>query len=453
VASVSVDLDTASSAELIRAQREIAAALAVRSAPIAAAECVEQVAEIGRIADILEAAIAVRVEPVDAAGEVRGCGYSSTVSWLRACLGTRHGRAAERVAVAQQLPRITRTYRRLAAGELGYGYVAAIAEGVKRLDDRDAAEAEQILLALADDGGTVKDLDRTAARIIDAIADRDDGDSRSRNRRRGYRRSWLQVSPDIHGRGARVAGWLSAEHASMLRQACAPLAQPAGADDPRDRAQRFADALYSRLSRGGTQWNATLVIDLDTLCSSFDQGGSSSRPARSGPSNRPSHSGPSDQRGVSSSSLKLLLADARRAPRTVDGFHIDRAQARRIALNSGISTLLLGPAGVPLYLGRKVRVVSTAQRKVIAALYETCAVDVCDIPVHMCEIDHVLAWSQRGPTDIDNLAPLCSYHNKYKEDHPERIKVVSTADSRWRYRLARNCFNHEYERDGNTRAA
>lgn len=40
-------------------------------------------------------------------------------------------------------------------------------------------------------------------------------------------------------------------------------------------------------------------------------------------------------------------------------------RARTIALNAGVSTLLLGTDGIPIYLGRKVRFVTTGQRSQI----------------------------------------------------------------------------------------
>jgi hypothetical protein len=107
-----------------------------------------------------------------------------------------------------------------------------------------------------------------------------------------------------------------------------------------------------------------------------------------------------------------------------------------IALNAGVSALLLGPGQVPLYLGRKVRFVTPGQRQALEALYQTCACDECDIPVRYCQLDHVLSWSDAGLTDIDLLAPACAFHNRVKYAHPDWFTVLRT-DGRWRYVIDR----------------
>lgn len=463
----------------------------------------KQVEEIGRTLDLMESAIAARVARVDAAGEVRAWGHPSTAAWLRVRLGIRHGRATERVLVARQLRRIPETAKRLARGELAYGYVTAIAEGVKRVDDADLDAAERILRSAAEGGASVKDVDRIAARILDVIADRDGHDPRSRRERRGFRRSWLQVSPDFDGRGAYVTGWLTGEHASLLRQACEPLAKPAGAGDGRDHAQRFAEALASRLSGGGQHWSATLVVDLDPggaataatgpgcagLCTAALSTAAWPGAARSGRSGRArggsapfgdassawaqsgaarfgaAQSGAAQSNGTvadagskpagadglsftaGSNSVRRAKADSlppattqihpgmRFAARTVDGFTISREDAWRIMENAGISTLLLGSGGMPLYLGRRTRLVQPAQRRALLARYESCAFDGCEIPAYLCEIDHVVPWWPTGRTDIDNLAPLCGFHNRYKFEKPGRVITQRHSGGRWRYRV------------------
>jgi hypothetical protein len=113
---------------------------------------------------------------------------------------------------------------------------------------------------------------------------------------------------------------------------------------------------------------------------------------------------------------------------------ISREQARQIAIDAGVSTLIIGPGGLPLYLGRQTRVVTTAQRKTLMALYETCIADGCIIPAQLCQIDHLNPWFPRGCTDIDNLAPECAFHNRYKNDHPDRVEITRHRD-RWRYRI------------------
>ncbi|MBL8775081.1 MAG: HNH endonuclease [Acidimicrobiales bacterium] len=39
----------------------------------------------------------------------------------------------------------------------------------------------------------------------------------------------------------------------------------------------------------------------------------------------------------------------------------------------------------------------------------------CSIRSVHCQIDHILAWIDGGPTDTTNAQPLCKGHNLWKE--------------------------------------
>jgi hypothetical protein len=44
-------------------------------------------------------------------------------------------------------------------------------------------------------------------------------------------------------------------------------------------------------------------------------------------------------------------------------------------------------------------------------MYRTCAIDGCDRHFEDCHIHHLAEWDDLGDTDLDNLAPLCSFHH------------------------------------------
>jgi hypothetical protein len=120
--------------------------------------------------------------------------------------------------------------------------------------------------------------------------------------------------------------------------------------------------------------------------------------------------------------------------RLLNGTAVSPAQARRLALTAGINLLLLGKGGHPLYLGRRVRFATPAQRRVLEALYSTCAVTGCDIPAHLCEIHHLGGgWKFGTPTDINQLVPACRFHNAWIEDHTDQ--VTETTDQSGRTQL------------------
>jgi hypothetical protein len=123
--------------------------------------------------------------------------------------------------------------------------------------------------------------------------------------------------------------------------------------------------------------------------------------------------------------------------RLTDGTTIPMERARAILLNAGFSTLVLGTDGHPLYLGRRVRCATPAQRRVVLSRYSTCVVNGCEIPATGCQIDHVDTWENGQPTDIDRLVPCCAWHNRYKWRHPERITITQHADGRYHFQIDR----------------
>ncbi|WP_433146800.1 DUF222 domain-containing protein [Actinomadura nitritigenes] len=401
--SVKVDLNEASTMELVNAAAMIAAELAAREAPDSPAACLELTETLVAASDMQESALASFIGRVDTAGEQARWGYPSTQAWLRSRLGMRDSRAKERLTLARQRHRLPQVAERLAAGELSYGYAVTVADSVARLDDTDCAEAETILLGFVEQGFSAGKVAAFGRRIRDLIAERDDTEEApDQDTKRGYDKSWLTTTRSLDG-GRYVKGWLNPEDAAIWDGTLAPLAKPAGPDDRRDLPERTAAALSSVLSGGHKASKVTVICDLDTLT-----GGNA--PAR-----------------------------------LTDGTPIPAAQARRIALAAGVSPLLLGRGNTPLYLGSRERFASAAQRQVLETLYSSCAVRGCEVPGALCEVDHVHGWALgRSPTDIDQLALTCGWHNRFKHSRPDQVQITKDGDGRYVYRLlpppdARGC--------------
>nr|WP_286151080.1 MULTISPECIES: HNH endonuclease signature motif containing protein [unclassified Mycobacterium] len=68
--------------------------------------------------------------------------------------------------------------------------------------------------------------------------------------------------------------------------------------------------------------------------------------------------------------------------------------------------------GRPLYLGRSKRIASTDQRIVLHAQDRGCTHPDCTVPGYLCEVHHITAWADGGPTDIDNLTFACGPHHR-----------------------------------------
>ncbi|MFI0353774.1 DUF222 domain-containing protein [Actinomadura sp. 9N407] len=387
------DVQSMSTGELVDMAAAVVSELAARGAAESAMVCMEWAETLVRAADVQEGVLAGLIGVVDRAGEVRRWGFPSTQAWLRSRLGMRDARARERVLLARQLPRVPEVAERLGDGSLSSGYAVAIVQSVARLGEEDCVRAEELLLEMADDGFSAGKVASFGSRIREVIAERDGTEQAPDDAVRGYERSWIASTRSLDG-GRYVKGWLNAEDAAVWDGTLGPLAKPAGPEDRRDLSERTAAALSCVLAGGHRATKVTVICDLETLT-----GGNA--PAR-----------------------------------LSDGTPIPAAQARRIALTAGVSPLLLGPGNIPLYLGRRARFASLGQRRVLEALYPTCAVRGCEVPATLCEVDHVDGWALGdAPTDVDRLALCCGWHNRFKHTDPHQMSVQKDRDGRFVYRL------------------
>ncbi|MFC4052569.1 DUF222 domain-containing protein [Actinomadura syzygii] len=379
--------------ELVDALLAIAGELADRDAPDSPAACMQLAESLAKAVDQQESALADLIGRVDVSGETRRWGLPSTQAWLRSRLGMRESRARERVTLARQRHRLPQVTKLLAAGELTYGYASTVAESVARLDDVDCAKAETLLLEMVDQGFSAGKVASFGRRIRDVIAEREGTETPDDDAQRGYEQSWITTTRSLDG-GRYVKGWLNAEDAAIWDGTLAPLAKPAGPDDQRDLPERTAAALTSVLSGGQKATKVTVICDLDTLTGGDTPG------------------------------------------RLTDGTPIPAEQARRIALSAGVSPLILGRGHVPLYLGHRQRFATAGQRQTLETLYPTCAVQGCEVPGILCEVDHVNGWTLgRSPTDIDQLALCCGWHNRFKHANAEQMRITRDSTGRYVYRI------------------
>ena len=78
-----------------------------------------------------------------------------------------------------------------------------------------------------------------------------------------------------------------------------------------------------------------------------------------------------------------------------------------------------------LDLGRSQRLANAAQRRVLRTLYPTCAIPGCTVRFSRCKVHHVREWEHGGPTDLDNLLPLCNrHHQHFVHDKGWKLKLL-----------------------------
>ncbi len=96
---------------------------------------------------------------------------------------------------------------------------------------------------------------------------------------------------------------------------------------------------------------------------------------------------------------------------TSNGIPLPVATVRRLCCDAEIIPMVLDGRGEVVDQGRSARSVTRAQRRRLRAMHRTCVGHGCEVHFEQCHIHHVEFWRHDGPTDIDNLAPLCSRHH------------------------------------------
>jgi hypothetical protein len=98
------------------------------------------------------------------------------------------------------------------------------------------------------------------------------------------------------------------------------------------------------------------------------------------------------------------------------GARVSAGEARRLACEAGIVPVVLDGESQPLDLGRESRLFTTAQRKALAVLHDTCGIESCERPYAWRELHHQQPWSHGGATDLADAVPLCGYHHRRAHD-------------------------------------
>lgn len=116
------------------------------------------------------------------------------------------------------------------------------------------------------------------------------------------------------------------------------------------------------------------------------------------------------------------------------GARISIDEVRRLACEATILPLVMNGASLPLDLGQGSRLFSKAQSVALSAMHEECAAEGCTRPFAWCELHHKIPWSQGGPTDLENAAPLCGFHHRRVHDALFEHRWLPDGSVRFRHR-------------------
>ncbi|MGI5492107.1 DUF222 domain-containing protein [Microtetraspora malaysiensis] len=239
------------SRQFVASIRESASALATMTPPASAAVCLAEAQDLLFARDRLTSAIAARVRRVHAAGEAKAFGHASTKTWLRGAAGMTTAGAGRLVGLAAELDRLSTVRERFAQGSLSEGQVTAICAATGRLTDAQAALAEPILVALADQAtpAEVARAGRYLHEVLNPDSAEDEADA-------DYQQRFLLVRESSSG-GLEGEFRLPREAGARLRALLDTCAKPKAEGDDRPLRVRNADALIAMLEQ---QVTAELLV-------------------------------------------------------------------------------------------------------------------------------------------------------------------------------------------------
>ncbi len=254
------------------------------------------------------------------------------------------------------------------------------------------------------------------------------------------RRNELTLSPLLDGRYT-LRGNLDAASAEALYTAILPMSAPRPEDDgTRDRRsapRRRADALNEMVRRflAGLGPDVAEAVGYDgggdgAAHSDVTAGGAASRGV-GGPEALPGgHARPQVHVHIRASDLTnvpggrhefmRLLRQGRisemfsllGAGRADYSGPLSSRSIRLLGCDAAVTPVIVDENGVPLSLGRTVRLASRAQRRALAVRDQGCAFPACTRPTAWTEAHHIVEWADGGPTDLDNLVSLCAAHHR-----------------------------------------
>lgn len=341
----------------------------------------------------MDAALARVAGAADDLGLAKDDGASSTTAWLANLTGVSKGDAAKLVGLSRVTTELTgAAWMR---GDVTTDQASVIMKAIDGLPewvgDEERADAETHLISLAADHN-LDDLKRLANHVMEVI-DPDGADEiLGQKLLAEEQRAWDATRLTMRRRGDGITkGSFEMPDADgdVLRAAIEGIIAPRrsginetrhGVDDfnALPRAQRMGLAFTELINHlptvslpkaGGLAATVAVTVDIDDL--------------RTG-------------QGIAT---------------TTSGTTISATKAQRLACNAHLVALYLDSESRVLDHGMTKRLFDRHQRLALAVRDGGCVWVGCDRPPAWCEAHHLNAWSEGGPTDLDQGALFCHFHH------------------------------------------
>ena len=373
----------------------------------------EDLVEIGRAIDRLEAERLRRLHRFDAehGGYVDGGGTS--MSWLRRSCGMTARAAAYRVHLARILGQMPAALDSARTGRASFTNVAMIAHLAGDVGVEQVAPYEDILVEAAEtfQPRQMRTLTQATRLYIDP-----DGVLADDNH--AHERRWFNCDK-TYGDVFIVSGQLDAEGGALLTAAIDALSHGMSRGEERSPGQRRADALVdmaaTQLRCGdhrdvhGQRPHLTLTVSAETLRAD------TVRP-QAEDERVPMHSGraAAELGGVGPihpETARRIACDAVRTLVTV------------AAPDAETAWMTIAPV-VPLSVGRAARTIPAHIRTALVLRDQGCRFPGCDRPPAWTDGHHIIHWANGGSTELENLVSLCRMHHRRVHEEGWRIHIA-----------------------------
>ncbi|WP_050348347.1 HNH endonuclease signature motif containing protein [Arsenicicoccus sp. oral taxon 190] len=87
--------------------------------------------------------------------------------------------------------------------------------------------------------------------------------------------------------------------------------------------------------------------------------------------------------------------------------------ARELTCSAEVTPVWVDHLGQPLDVGRSTRLATLRQRRALQVRDQGCSFPRCSAPASWTQAHHIVHWADGGPTDVANLALLCTQHHRF----------------------------------------
>lgn len=333
----------------------------------------DDLVEIELVSGLLETQRVRRLSVYGSKGGPLSHGFSSPTAFLKTRCRMAAGRARRLVAASIAIGRAKEIFRAWCDGRLSSDQAGRLFETSEAVHQEFVAIESTLVDAV--DGLSVSD----TRRLLDYWRQSVDGPGTVADEIKQDQARGVSLSLTMGGM-ARIDGWLTTTAGEALATALDSLMPPPSPDDPRPPRQRRHDALED-LARGFLDHGETPVVGgekphINIVCD-----------------------------------LDALQGVAGGVHETETGQVVTVATLRRVACDSSVARIILGPASEVVDVGRRTRSIPAGMRRAVIVRDRHCTWKGCDRKPRWCDVHHKKHWADGGETGLENLTLLCRFHH------------------------------------------